>query len=459
MATNISTRRAFLTTAGLAVSGAPWLAAMAGELDRSLAHQVEAAERPVAASIATLAALYGIPLVGMQARLNSEIIDPATRLAPFDAFYRYAELATPERAPFKAPNVDTLYATAWLDLRSGPVVLSAPPTGTRYWNAQVMDFTTDTIANVGQGRFGNAAGLFAFAGPDWTGDQPHGVEALVRSPTDYALILLRVLVDGPQDEAAAAAVQAGFTLARVGPAEPLPALLPLSSAAERFAALDAILSRDPIRSGEQALMDQFALLGLGPAKVPGHLSAAPGLLAEADKQATEAARLSGLTLGRVENGWRIIDRGIGAYGFDYLRRAAVWTGGPLANVPEESLYPSTVQDASGDPLDGRFAYVLRFPPGGLPPARAFWSLTVYHRDTGMLVANPIHRYAIGNRSPDLQYGPDGSLTIRISHNPPADDANWLPAPEGLFYLTLRLYRPDPAALDGAWKPPAVERVT
>jgi hypothetical protein len=117
-----------------------------------------------------------------------------------------------------------------------------------------------------------------------------------------------------------------------------------------------------------------------------------------------------------------------------------------------------VQDASGEPLDGRFTYVLRFPPGGLPPARAFWSLTIYHRDTGMLVANSIHRYAIGNRTQDLQHGRDGSLTISIGHDRPVDIANWLPAPEGPFYLTLRLYRPEPAALDGAWQPPAVERV-
>jgi hypothetical protein len=416
-------------------------------------------ERPVAASVAVLAALYGIPLIGMQDRLNHEALDASTRLAPLDTFYRYAELATPERSPFRAPNVDTLYATAWLDLRSGPVILSAPPTGTRYWNAQVLDFATDTIANLGQARFGNDAARFVIVGPKWTGELPARMRAVVRSPTSFALILLRVLVDGPQDQPAAAAVQARFALERVGTAQPPPPSLPLDSPADRFAALGAILQRDPVRQGEQALMEQFALLGIGPARALSPLPTDLELLAQAQEQVFQAARAAGVSLGRMENGWRVIERGIGTYGFDYLRRAAVWVGGPLANVPEESLYPSTVLDSGGQPLDGRNRYTLQFPAAGLPPASAFWSLTLYDRETGMLVANPMHRYAIGNRTRGLVYGPDGSLVIRIQHARPADTANWLPAPEGPFYLTLRLYRPDQQALDGRWRPPPVEIVT
>lgn len=418
-------------------------------------------EASVSRSVALLAALYGIPLLGMQRRLETEVLDPATRVAPFDRLHRYPELATPTRAPFRAPNNDTLYATAWLDLRRGGVVFAAPPTGSRYWNAQILAFTTETIANLGQATYGNEAARFAIVGPGWQAEPPRGMRAIIQSPTTFALMLLRVLVDGAQDVPAAAALQARFELTRIGPAPvKLPPLLPMKTAAQRFAAIDAIVHRDPVRDGEQALLAQFAEIGLGPqlgGDRPGDADEAT--LAAAEAQAVAAARAAGASLGRAVNGWRIIERGIGVYGFDYLRRAAVWEGGPLANVPQESLYPSTLTDESGRPLDGsQSSYVIRFPAGGLPPVQAFWSLTIYNRDTGMLVANPIDRYSIGNRTPGLTRGPDGSLTIHIQRARPVSTANWLPAPNGPFYLSLRLYRPKQAALDGTWSPPPVERV-
>jgi hypothetical protein len=161
------------------------------------------------------------------------------------------------------------------------------------------------------------------------------------------------------------------------------------------------------------------------------------------------------------HGWRIITDGIGTYGHDYLQRAAVWEGGPLANVPEESLYPSAVLDAAGQPLDGATGrYLVRFPPGALPPVEAFWSLTMYERESGRLVANPIGRYAIGNRTLGLVPDADGGLTLTVQHGRPegAASANWLPAPAAPFYMTLRLYRPGEAVRSGAWLPPPIERL-
>lgn len=439
---------------------------------RALSAQTLNAERPLAAAIALKAAIYGIPLLGMQQRLSTEVLDPRTRLAPFNAFHHYRELATPNHAPFRAPNNDTLYSTAWLDLRREPAILIAPDTGSRYWNAQVMDTTTDTIANLGQGRFGNVAARFAFVGPGWTGTLPEGLAAVVRSPTSIIAILLRVLVEGAEDVAAVNALQNGFRISSVSrlvagrdgldpPARE--GLVPWAArdATGRFAELDAILKRDPIRAGEAALMDSFALLGVGPGQTISLFPVDDTLLANAEAEASAAARQAGLRLGRFVNGWRMITEGIGTYGYNYLQRAAVWEGGPLANVPEESLYPSAVLDAAGQILDGGNArYRVRFPPGALPPVEAFWSLTMYERDTGRLVANPIGRYAIGNRTRGLMRDADGGLTLQVQHERPAGAAaaNWLPAPAAPFYMTLRLYRPGEAIRNGAWLPPPIERV-
>jgi hypothetical protein len=159
------------------------------------------------------------------------------------------------------------------------------------------------------------------------------------------------------------------------------------------------------------------------------------------------------------NGWRMFRKAIGTYGFDYLQRASVWMGGPLANVPEESFYPTAVMGADGQPLNSHeHNYVIHFREDEIPPADGFWSLTMYDRESGMLVKNLIERYSIGNRSHDLQLGPDGSLTIYIQQRPPEtqEQSNWLPAPDGPFYVTLRLYGPRSSVLDGKWTPPPIQ---
>jgi hypothetical protein len=94
----------------------------------------------------------------------------------------------------------------------------------------------------------------------------------------------------------------------------------------------------------------------------------------------------------------------------------------------------------------------------LPPVEAFWSITLYD-EKGFQVANPINRFAIGDRD-ELKYGADGSLDIYIQHADPGADrqSNWLPAPEsGPMNMTMRLYAPKPEALDGRWAPPPIRR--
>jgi hypothetical protein len=114
-------------------------------------------------------------------------------------------------------------------------------------------------------------------------------------------------------------------------------------------------------------------------------------------------------------------------------------------------------------LEGRGSYLLRFAPGQLPPAHAFWSLALYEvtpEGRAFFTDNPINRYAIGDRSPGLQRGADGSLEIYLQHARPAADkaANWLPAPaSGPMRLVLRAYEPDRSLLEGRYRLPAVRR--
>ncbi|WP_406451951.1 DUF1214 domain-containing protein [Streptomyces sp. NBC_00876] len=149
-----------------------------------------------------------------------------------------------------------------------------------------------------------------------------------------------------------------------------------------------------------------------------------------------------------------------AFGGDYLSRTAMGKANIFVNTPTETTYLYKDQDATGEPLTGEHGHTLTFPAGSLPPVKGFWSVTLYnehhffHRDE-------LQRYSLGTKNKGLRYGDDGSLTLYAGARPPADKElpNWLPAPPGPFSLYLRAYWPEPAALDGTRRPPAVRRTS
>jgi hypothetical protein len=415
---------------------------------------------------AVQANIYGYATMGMYERLSSEVLDPETRQYRWNEFRHYSNLSTPEVAPFRAPNNDTLYSIAWLDVRNEPLVLRAPATDGRYWCAQVLDFDTNTLTNFGARIDGTKAGQFAVLGPSWKGELPPGVTRTIQSPTGFVLVLLRVLVDGPKELNVAGGIQSKFTFIplsqiagrKSAPSprtiEPVP-LFKASNPTERMEVLDRLLKLNPPRVGEEAIHTQFAGIGLGAGKTQLVTRPRPEIFARAQADAVAAIRAAGPKTGKLVNGWLVMSEGIGTYGFDYLQRASVWEGGPLANVPEESLYPSAIVDSTGEPLDGKQnSYTMHFAPGQLPPVDFFWSVTMYERETGKLVANPIDRYSIGNRTPGLKFAKDGSLTIYLQHAKPDQEqqSNWLPTPSGPFYLSMRLYGPRQEVRSGQRKP-------
>ena len=157
-------------------------------------------------------------------------------------------------------------------------------------------------------------------------------------------------------------------------------------------------------------------------------------------------------------GWITADPDIGDFGTDYRLRAEIAVVGIGANTPEEAIYPGALADSDGNLLDGANDYRMVFPAGAMPPARYFWSLTMYDRE-GFLVANPIDRYSIGPSHPPLVKKPDGSIVVALQHDEPTGArVNWLPTPSAGFRLNLRLYGPSKAARNGTWRPPPVTKV-
>ena len=381
-------------------------------------------------------------------------------------------LSGPENRFVVAPNRDTLYSIAVLDLRSEPMVLTLPEVTDRYFTYQLLDAWTDSFAYVGTRATGGRAGSWVVTPPGWEGELPAGAERL-ESATPQVFLLGRFLVDDEADVADVTAISRETRLRPLSavtgtaPPPPPPALgepagtpQGVPADASFFDELgDALAVNPPPTEAQRSLFAGVEDLGIGPGATPD--DADRRLLDEG--AAAGDRRIDGEVEGgrSARDGWMANLR-IGTYGDDTLLRAFVARIGWGANVPEEAVYPVARVDAGGEPLDGGGgrAYRIRFPAGGLPPVDAFWSLSVYGPDM-FFREHPSGRYAIGDRTPGLRYGEDGSLEITLSHAEPADRgaaANWLPVPDGPFVLMLRLYLPGPPVLDGDYDYPAVERV-
>ena len=446
------TRRTMLTAAGastlLALGGRP------------------AAADASPAALARAAFIWGFPLV--QTRLYLRQL--RARGYALNQYYGAPRLATAADKGAAGPNVDTIYGVAWLDLTSGPQVLSVPDTQGRYYSIQLMDAYENSFAYIGRRATGTQAGAFAIAGPGWSGTLPPGVR-LVQSSTNTVAFLTRTLVEGEADLPAALAIQAGYTLTPLATYPQgaghvqiianaislLPVLHPESLGLIYFDELSAALVTYPPPAADQPFVASLKVLGISPGATPSR-DASPAqrkILADAvipaDQEIVSAFR-SGTER---NNGWRV-RYDVEQFAPTPLERAVENVNGPGYNISKEALYFFGTQGPDGKPLTGARSYKLHFPAGALPPVDAFWSLTLYGADF-YLQANPLDRYSIGDRTPGLQRGADDSLTIFIQHTPPASgDANWLPAPAGAFQLVLRAYQPRPALREKQYHLPPLQ---
>ncbi|GAA3710193.1 DUF1214 domain-containing protein [Gordonia hankookensis] len=265
------------------------------------------------------------------------------------------------------------------------------------------------------------------------------------------------------------ATQDSYTLtplsAWIGDTTPLPVAQPAATSVpadvvdslEFFRAMTVGMTQNPPSRRDEGLLALFARLGIGPGGDfdPDRLDdAVASGLRRAIETGKDLITRQAQQVDRV-NGWEMPTTGVGTYGTDFLQRARVAKYGYAGNVAEETIYPNTLVDDAGEPLHGNNSYVLRFPAGHLPPVDAFWSVTLYRWPEAKLHDNPLARYSIGDRTPGLTYE-DGALEIVISHKEPESrTSNWLPAPDGPFWLIMRLYLPSPAVRTGDYALPAV----
>jgi hypothetical protein len=391
----------------------------------------------------------------------------------FNRFRHYSRSATPADTDIVTPNNDTPYSWAWLDLRAEPIVLKLPAVpAPRYYVNQWFDLYTHNFAYTGVRATGRGAGTYLFAGPQWQGRVPKGITKVFRAETDFVGTLTRTQLNGPDDIPTLQALQAQYQLIPLSrfegtkPPKPAPPVTwPAWDAAKAegigfIGYLNALLPFMPTVPSERAMMNRFARIGIGPGRPfdPNQLTPATRSAIEAGVSAAASNLRSKALAQSSSKGFFGTREELGS---DYLTYRAMGAMlGIYGNSSEEAFYASQQKGPDGKVLDGRRKWVLRFPAGQLPPVSEFWSITMYNLPQRLLVPNPLQRYSIGDRTPGLRLGADGSLEIYLQNENPGPDkvANWLPAPAGPFFFVARLYGPNAAALSGRWTMPAlVER--
>lgn len=431
--------------------------------------------------IAKQAYRYGFPMVDMYRIEYAYAVDQNSGqyLGDWNQIHSIARVFTPADTTVQTPNSDTPYSFVAVDLRTEPLVLTVPAiAANRYFSLQFIDNYTHVYDLIGSRTTGNGGGTYLLAGSGWAGEQPAGVDKVIRSDTDFGMVLYRTQLFDPADLDNVKKIQGQYRVEPLSTFEKKPAppaapavdfVEPLTPDEQRtslefFTILNFLLAYAPVLPAERELRDRFATIGIAPG---GDFD--PAALSDEQRKAVEDGMADAwdelrtfqkeqLQTGRVNSG-QLFGSAAQLDG-NYLYRMAGAVVGILGLPGAEARYLPLTLDSAGAALNGTNDYTLTFPAGQLPPVKAFWSVTMYKLPEILLVENPIDRYLINSPMlPDLVRNPDGGITLYVQHASPGpeQEANWLPSPAGDFQMILRTYWPERAITDGAWTPPQVTR--
>ena len=435
--------------------------------------------------IAVEAYTFGYPLVTMEMtrRVVTNVTEVAGTKGPMGQMIKLREYPDATFRDVTAPNADTLYTTAFLDVAKEPWVVSIPDMKGRYALFPMLDGWTDVFQVPGKRTTGTGPQTYAITGPGWKGDLPKGVTEY-KSPTGIVWLLGRIYCTGtPDDYKAVHDLQDAFKLVPLSsygkdytpPAGTVDPSIDMKTpvrdqvnsmdAAQYFTLLCELMKTNPPNAADAPIVAKMAKIGI----VPGKDFDASQFNADFAKRIPQVAfdrimlhfKFSDGDVKNI-NGWGYTTK-TGLYGTNYIQRALVTAIGLGANRPDDAIYPTSLKPVGllHRSYMGSENYTVTFKKGQTPPVNGFWSLTMYDANY-FFVANPINRYSISARQ-DLKVNADGSTTLYIQNTPPSADkvSNWLPAPKDKFVLMFRLYWPKttaPTILDGSWVIPEVKKV-
>jgi hypothetical protein len=373
-----------------------------------------------------------------------------------------------------APNDDTIYTSAVLDLSKGPLVLTIPATDVTYSLLTLDVWGTIFHTSIQE----QTPGTYGLVGPGWKGALPTGVTkvAVPVNASEWIIRADKYTASGAYEVPQAEVFRAGLRLATLAEYQSdgkagSPIIVPIEFYAPRLkvvadesfetaptrflttlqAALHSSTTR-PLTRSDRALSRRFDRVF---------------------KNASDLT-MSKIILGSQVAHTQIVDRwqshtgptnwiyfgNIGAWGRHYLDRAALTEYIQLGNGAQTAGYYDGFLDTRGLPLDTSVepAYILTFPAGQIPQAKRFWSLTAYLPESVTLVPNEANKYVVASYTPELRRNRDDSISILMQPTKPVafPEANWLPVPDGPFNVLLRVYGPEGNTAPGTYTPPAIQ---
>lgn len=381
--------------------------------------------------------------------------------------------ASPADTDIVTPNNDTPYSYAWLDLRAEPWVLTLPKIDkNRYYTSQWDDLWGYVLDNAGSVNDGNNGGSYLLVSPSWKGDVPKGITRVIRGESDFLGSLTRTqLTGGSKDMPRVKEIQQSYKLqplsAYVGGKAPVEAAnikWPAWQEGDEntlayFNYVNLMLSFTTAHHDDKSVYKRMASIGIK-----------AGIVLDQNK--LDSKILKAFNDGIVDARAELKRRAEGKFnpadffntreivGTDYINRALGVYVGIFGNTTDQSVYLTKVGDENGEPTDGsKHSYTMTFAAGQLPPVQYFWSATMYKLPQRWLVENEIKRYSIGSDTEGLKMNKDGSLTIYISKDSPGknQESNWLPAPNGPFWIVMRTYGPSKEILTKQWQQPPYVR--
>lgn len=433
-----------------------------------------------ARAIAKEAYIYGFPMAANYSTMYKQAIDTTGKdyRGAFNTLNSSKSVATPDDKFVVTPNSDTPYSYLWMDLRAEPIVVTMPKIeANRYYTAQLVDLYTFNFAYLGTRAFGNEGGAFLIAGPGWSGETPKGVKAVIHTETQFAYALFRTQLFNMADLPKVNKIQSGYHVEPLStylhqpapPAAPAvnwpkPADIATASPAI-FPIVNFLFQFCPPNPSERALLARFAKLNIGPNQTFDFSKFSPEIQQAINDGIKDSDADLDTVMKKINTDQISSGQMFGTRDFlkdNYLYRYAGAKLGLYGNSENDAIYFGYFVDANHQPLNAsKSGYELHFAKGELPPNKAFWSLTMYDGKNQLLVANPLKRYLLNSTTlKSYKYGPDGSLTLYLSHpNPgPAKQSNWLPAPDGPFYSVLRVYMPGDEVINGTWKKPQLQPI-
>ncbi len=445
----------------------------------------EQTKEELAYSLGFQACLWGRPLCEYMETIYPAMKNGGSHINSF----HYFDKPKPSSIRFvRTPNNVTIDAYAAGDLREEPIVLVVPKQEDDRWSiVQIGDHFDNVAYNVGASK-GQEPGVFVITGPDNKGLEFPAYMKQITVSTTFAVVALRVVLNGMADLEAARAVQRTVKLIPYSKYvahgihtefeepvndpdyyEQFHFVPSVEAGLERYEyigkGMKLFLSKNS--DYNDPIVQQFHQIGLSVKEgfnPEGMDEPTKRGLIRANEAAEQLIRYAYTNMVEKADGWNYIYTD-GKPNHSFALRASLATYVPGGNLAEEIIYGNTWVDSNDEQLHGKNRYVLRFEKDRLPQARIFWNLAMYAEDM-LFVKNdfvdasgdPYGRCTIGSTTDGIKYDDDGSITILIQHERPEETANWLPAPDAIFNLTLRMYGPSADVLAGNYRLPAVEKV-